>query len=254
MKRFITSLQHALVKHLVKLRLDHDYRYEQQMVVMEGIKPIQEITGPIKRLIYTESYPPPQIKADEEWVVTETLMKKISGMTSSEGVMAEVPMPPFASLMGLRYILALDGINDPGNLGTLLRTALALGWEGIYLLPTSCDPYNEKAIRAARGAQFKCPLRIGTVEQLKDLIKDNHLKPFVADLEGQAPEQISHSAEGLLLVLGNEAHGASVAIKQICSKVTIRMPGEMESLNVAIAGGILMYVLRVPTLKLKGKT
>jgi TrmH family RNA methyltransferase len=242
MKHLITSLQHPLVKHLVKLRTDSYYRYEQQSVVIEGLKLVRELQGWIKKLIYQEGIERP-IAAREEWVVTEALMKKISGMQASEGIIAEMEMPPFSSLTGLQSILALDGINDPGNMGTLLRTALALGWEGIYLLPNSCDPYNEKTVRAARGAQFKLSLMRGSVEELLAFRQAQQMQALVADLAGRSPEQCQTSSR-CLLVLGNEAHGASPEIIKHFTKVAIPMPGNMESLNVAVAGGILMYVLK----------
>lgn len=242
MKHFITSLQHPLVKHLVKLRIDADYRYEHQSVIIEGLKPVQELQRSLKKLIYLDGLTV-NVSAPEEWVVNEAIMKKISGMNSPEGVLAEVELPPFASLKGLHSILALDGINDPGNMGTLLRTALALGWEGVYILPNSCDPYNEKTVRAARGAHFKLPLARGSINDLKEFVRSQQMKAFVADLDGIAPEQCE-TGSNCVLILGNEAHGASPELIKDCTKVTIPMPGNMESLNVGIAGGILMYVLK----------
>ncbi len=242
-KRHVTSLQHPFVKHLVKLRLDRAYREEQQVLVIEGSKPVRELSSCLRKLIYTESQGSCGLSAPEDWIVTEAVMKKISGLSSPEGILAEVSMPSYVSLKNLKYILVLDGINDPGNLGTLLRTALALGWEGVYLLPNTCDLYNEKALRAARGAHFKLSLARGTSGGLKKLIQENDLKPFVADLHGQSLKQI-FTHKGILLVLGNEAHGASKEINSLCSKITIPMLGDMESLNVAIAGSILMYLLR----------
>jgi RNA methyltransferase, TrmH family len=242
-KKWISSLQNPLVKHLIKLRNDAAYRYEQQSLVIEGIKPVQEVAPFIKKLIYAENSSFPSLNIGEEWTVSDAVFNKISGMSSPEGVLAEVKMPSFSALKGLKFIVALDGINDPGNLGTLLRTALALGWEGAFILPNSCDLFNEKALRSARGAHFRLPLLKGTAQDLKQLINDNGLKAVVGDLRGCPPDQLSTN-QGKLLVLGNEAHGASEEIKAFCTKVTIPMPGEMESLNVAVAGGILMYILR----------
>lgn len=242
--RTITSLQHPLVKHLVKLRQDSKYRYESQSLLLEGTKPIQEVANSVKKLIYTEAYAPfIALKAPEEWMVTEAIMEKISGLSSPEGMLAEVQMPPFSSLVQSKMILALDGINDPGNLGTLMRTALAFGWDGLFLLPTSCDPYNEKVLRSARGAHFKLSMRKGTAQELKELAQAENMAAFVADLKGFEPEKIP-SANKKILVLGNEAHGASQEIKEFCSSVTLPMVGEMESLNVAVAGGILLYLLK----------
>lgn len=243
MERLITSLQHPLVKHLVKLRTDRNYRHAQQSLALEGVKPIQEMPALILKLFYTSAYASIAQKFScDKWEVTEGILHKISGLTSPEGILAEIRMPPFVELGKSKEVLALDGINDPGNLGTLLRTALALGWEAVYFLPGCCDPFNEKVLRAARGAHFKLILASGTAEELKQWVKTEHIQSFVADLQGKTPETFPAAAKRLL-VLGNEAHGASAAISQFCQPVTIPMPGLMESLNVAVAGGILLYVL-----------
>jgi TrmH family RNA methyltransferase len=242
-QRLLTSLQHPLVKHLVKLRTESDYRDEQKALVLDGLKPIQEVSPSITKLLYTPAYASfaHSISA-EKWQVTEAIIHKISGMFSPEGVVAEIRMPPFVSLDKAKQVLALDGISDPGNLGTLLRTALALGWEAVYFLPGSCDPFNEKVLRAARGAHFKLALAKGTAEQLQEWSEEQKVQTLVADLEGKSPEATSLALRRLL-VLGNEAHGASEGVRRFCQPVTIPMPGKMESLNVAVAGGILLYLL-----------
>lgn len=241
--RSITSLQHPLVKHLVKLRTDSDYRYQNQSLVFEGLKPIEEVSSSIIKLLYTEAYlSAAQSIQGEKWLVTEAILHKISGMTSPEGILAEIRMPPFVSLDKAKQVLALDGISDPGNLGTLMRTALALGWETIYFLPGSCDPFNEKALRASRGAHFKLALAKGTAKQLQQWVQKEGIQALLADLKGEVPHLIP-AASRRLLVLGNEAHGASAQVRGFCKAVTIPMPGEMESLNVAVAGGILLYLL-----------
>jgi TrmH family RNA methyltransferase len=239
----ITSLQHPLVKHLVKLRIDSSHRYECQALILEGVKPIQEVSTHITKLLYTPAYASVALSlSGEKWQVTEAILQKISGMSSPEGIVAEIRMPPFVSLDNARHILALDGISDPGNMGTLLRTALALGWETIYFLPESCDPFNEKVLRAARGAHFKLTLAKGTALQLHQWVDKERIQALLADIQGKAPEEVP-MASRRLLVLGNEAHGASVEVRNFCQSVTIPMAGEMESLNVAIAGGILLYLL-----------
>jgi TrmH family RNA methyltransferase len=241
--RLLTSLQHPLVKHFVKLRIDSAYRHDAQVIVLEGLKPIQEVSTHIIKLFYTLPYASFAASIPcEKWQITEAILHKISGMSSPEGILAEIRMPPFVLLGKVKQVLALDGISDPGNIGTLLRTALALGWEAVYFLPGCCDPFNEKAVRAARGAHFKLALARGTAEQLHQWVLSHGAQPLVADLKGNAPEEVV-SAARRLLVLGNEAHGASALIRQFCQPVTILMPGEMESLNVAVAGGILLYLL-----------
>lgn len=244
MKR-ITSSNHPLVKHLVKLRQNRDYRYDNQSLVIEGIKPVEELAPhrPFKLIAtYNEAMIPLGAEADEIIIVNDVVMKKISSMQAPEGLVVEIEMPKPASLVGMRSILALDGVNDPGNVGTMLRSALALGWEGVFILNESCDPFNDKALRAARGATFRIPLSWGNLEQLKELVKENQLTPLVADTHGKELSQ-EWNKESILLVMGNEAHGPSKEIKEFCEPVTIAMPGAMESLNVSVAAGILMYVL-----------
>lgn len=238
----ISSVQNPLVKHLVKLRQDGDYRKEQRLIVLEGVKPIQEASR-IVQLFYTASYASQaSFFAGEKFEITEPVLRKISGMTSPEGIVAVVPMPVPISLDKQRYIVALDGINDPGNMGSLLRTALAFGWEAVYFLPGGCDPFNEKVLRAARGAHFKLPFANGTAGELQKWCEKNGVEPFVADLNGEDPAKIKKQ-KSCLLVVGNEAHGPSPEIRSFCKPVTLPMQGEMESLNAAVAGAILLYLL-----------
>lgn len=242
----ITSLQHPIVKHLVRLRQNRDYRHEQGTVLIEGKKLVTEIClhqQPEVLLTSDASLIPASVNPKNAIVVPPAMIQKISGLQQSEGILAEMRMPKEASLDKCRFIIALDAISDPGNLGTLLRTALALGWEGAYLLPNTCDPYNEKALRAAKGATFKLPLFSGSWKQLSELVKDNRLTPYVADLNGLSLNDLT-CPENALLVLNNESTGPSQEALQQCQKITIPMPGNMESLNVSIAGAIIMYSLK----------
>ncbi|MEI8365212.1 MAG: RNA methyltransferase [Parachlamydiaceae bacterium] len=245
MKR-LTSTQHPLVKHLVKLRQNRDYRYEHKSLVIEGIKPVEEIVrhNRLKTIIvYNEASIPLGAEADEIVEVNEAVMRKISGMENPEGLIVEIAMPQPSSLKDAHHVIVLDGINDPGNLGTLLRSALALGWDGAFILGDCCDPFNEKALRAARGATFRLPLGWGDWTSLKKMTEANGLTPLVADVNGIEVTQVKKQ-DRILLIMGNESHGASKEAKAFGQSVSISMPGAMESLNVAVAGGILMYALR----------
>lgn len=245
MQNLISSLQHPLVKHLVKLRQSRSYRRQEQSVVIEGLKPVVEACQKItaKVVITSDIHKlPPGLRYEKMYVVTEAVMAKVSGMVNSEGLLAEMPMPAHGNLNGKRSILVLDSINEPGNMGTLLRTAVALGWEGAFLVGDCCDPFNEKALRAARGACFELPLRYGSWEELKALAERQELLPLLADLDGQPPSTFSGCGK-VLLVLSNEARGPSAEALSWCKKVSIPLSGKMESLNVAIAGAILMYVI-----------
>ena len=245
MKQNITSLQHPLVKHLVKLRNNRDYRHEHHSLIVVGKKIIQELSAitPIKTILV--SHPenvPAGGKIHEVIMTTDDVIQKISGLQSSDGIVAEIEMPKFCDLKGKDKVVVLDRINDPGNLGTIVRTALAFGFDGVFLLDDSCDPYNDKALRASRGSVFKIALAKGSIKDLKALIQNNGFKPYLADITGKNCEEIDASSK-CLLILGNEANGPSDSVKELACSVTIPMQDSMESLNVSVAAGILMYTL-----------
>jgi TrmH family RNA methyltransferase len=229
----IISLQNPLIKHLVKLRIDARYRKEQGSLLVSGYKlvgELSEITAPIR--VFSETPHPLHT------LVSEAVMKKITGLTSPEGIAAEFPLPSPSSLEGKAPLLALDRINDPGNMGTLIRTALALGWAGIYFLPGCVDPFHEKVIRASRGALFRLPWKEGDWEELKK----SRLTAFAADLEGKPLDEIEPRKE-IVLLLSNEAQGLSDEGASFGERITIPMRGKIESLNVAVSGAIMMYEL-----------
>lgn len=229
----IKSLQHPIVKHLVKLRKERKYREECQTFLVEGKKMIEECPFPIKTLLTTDKTP---LSAEAHYLVTPEIIQKIGDTSSPEPYLAEVPLPSYVPLVGQR-LLALDGISDPGNLGTLLRTALALGFDGAFLVEGSADPFSTKALRSSKGAVFHLPLQWGSKADLLNLIQENRLTPYVADAQGKIPGTFSFP---LILILGNESHGPSQNLKKVGNLISIPMTTKTESLNVAVAGGILM--------------
>jgi TrmH family RNA methyltransferase len=237
----ITSLQHPLVKHCVKLRTNRSYRSAEKKVLIVGENLVKEL--PLLT-IYAVNNVPTGLKAEKSYLVTDAIMKKITGLEHPEGIAAEVKMPKEASFENIQRLLVLDGVSDPGNMGTLIRTALALGWEGVYIIANSCDPFNDKALRAAKGATFRVPLCFGDWADLSRLISKNKMTPLAADMNGIDIKNVNKS-QGIALVLGNEARGISEEAEKLSTKVAIPMSGEMESLNVAVAGGILMYCLEI---------
>ena len=180
------------------------------------------------------------IKGENHLVVSESVLKKVTGLPHPEGVAAEVALPPPGKLEGKKFLLALDEISDPGNLGTLLRTAWALGWEGAFLTPSSVDPFNDKAIRSAKGASFLLPLRSGSWEEFDAL--SSGMQIYVADPKGKIVSKVDFRSP-MVLVLGNESRGLSASAKKRGQPISIPIQ-KMESLNVAIAGAILMYTMR----------
>ncbi len=145
-------------------------------------------------------------------------------------------------LTNVRYLLACDRVQESGNIGTLMRTALALGWEGIFLTQGCADPFNDKALRASKGAPWSLPFRQGSCEELLALIGTLGAQPLVADLHG-APLSACKAKPPLALILGSEGQGVDPKLKRGAASIAIPMRGRMESLNVAAAGAILMYSL-----------
>lgn len=243
----ITSLQHPLVKHLVKLRQQRSYRKDCQHLIIEGKKILHDIHPliKIKHLLFTDaSLLPATISCEEKYQVTDAIIEKITGSVTPEGIVAEVAMPEYPPLTDFQSMVVLDRIQDPGNLGTIIRTALAFGWEAIYCIEGTCDIWNDKVIRATRGAAFQIPFYHGSWSQLLKVVKNNHAHVFAADLGGQTIETLSLPEGPIALVLGNEGQGVSEEASTNCQKLTIPISNQMESLNVAVAGGILMYHLR----------
>lgn len=230
----IESLQHPLVKHWIELRNHRVYREETKRLLVAGKKMIQEL--PIEVLI---TLSPSNIPCSQEILVTESILKKITGLQSPDGFAAEVLMPPPQNLLGKKRILVLDQVADPGNLGNLLRTALAMGWEGVILTPGSVDLFNDKTLRSAKGAHFHLPYDRMSPEEILTL----GYTLYTADLHGEKIEHLSFQ-EPFALILSSEGHGPGKWSESISKKITIPMHFGVESLNVAASGAILLYEMR----------
>ena len=241
MMKEITSREHPLVKHWMRLKSEASYRKQESRVLLEGKNCIQDVckTIPAKRLIFSDknlALP----NAEEQILVSEEILKKISGTMHPEGIIAELEMPQNRDLKGVKKIVVCDRIQDPGNLGALIRSSLAFGWDGLFLLPGTCDPFNDKALRAAKGATFFLPLFFGGWEELQKTTAENGLELVVADTSGDDPAHFLQKP--IALVLANESQGPEIPPNTAHKRVSLRMTGPMESLNVAIAGSILLHL------------
>jgi TrmH family RNA methyltransferase len=238
----ITSLQHPLVLYWTTLRKEKAAREEAGSLLIAGKTLIQDLSQkiPIQSLISLE--PTPEISAKKKFLVTEDILKKITGLESPGPLAAEVALPKPQVIKNSQRILILDQISDPGNLGTLIRTAHAFGWDRVIATPGTVDFFNDKALRASRGAIFYLPYSWQTKEEIEELIQENSLDLFIADTKGKSLDQLSFE-KPCALVLSNEAGGPRVWHSNSC-KMTIPMCEEAESLNVASAGAILLYTMR----------
>lgn len=244
MIKTITSAHNPIIKELVKIKTDSAFRYEGGVVLIEGEKLIREVSKdtPLLCLLTTDEKWINVFNAKESYLITPALIKKISSTVTPEGLVAVAEMPTLALPKSLKKLLVLDRIQDPANVGALIRTAYALSWDGIFLIEGTADPFNDKAIRAAKGATFFLPFKKGTVADLLTMVESSGLTLMAADMEGE-PLQPSSISEGIALVLGNEGQGITDAIAKKARKVSIPMRQGVDSLNVAASGAILMYTL-----------
>ena len=232
----IGSLKHPLVSYWLALRKERLLREEEKKVLIMGEAMVREM-APHEILITIE--PVSGIRAQEHYIITPEILKKITGLEQPDGFAALVPLPPPEDLRSKKSLLILDQLADPGNAGTLLRTALALGWEGVVTTPGTVDLFNDKALRAARGATFQIPYMHQSHDELGGWIGKRTL--YLADLEGARLDSVTHSGP-LALILSSEAHGPKSW--EMAQKISIPMHAGVESLNVASAGAILLYALR----------
>jgi len=240
--RLISSLQHPVVKRLVKLRDNRAFRAQEKSVLIVGVTLVSDVAArlPLKTLISVDPLP---FNAKESYLAPPNVLEKIINISSHDLVAAEVELPEQSSLENLGTIVILDGLADPGNVGTILRTAVALGWEGAFLTPNTADPFNDKALRAARGAPLFLPLKQGSYAELEKLVHQSGMTVYIADVEGKKLTEVSFK-KPLALVLGHETQGPSAEARALGQTVSIPMTNQMESLNVATAAAILMYQIQ----------
>ena len=235
----ILSLQHPHVLHWAQLLKTRSYREKSAAVLVSGEKLVRELaqSTSLKCLMTLEERP--EIPALERFIVSESILKKISGLESPDGYAAEIPMPAPQDLSSCKNLLILDRISDPGNLGTLLRTAYALSWDGVAATPGTVDFFNDKAIRAAKGATFRLPYAIESPETIASW----NFSFYVGHIQGKPLSDMAfHSPRAL--ILGSEGQGLSPWALKVGEKIHIPMRKEAESLNVASAGAIMLYEMR----------
>lgn len=169
-------------------------------------------------------------------VVTQDVMKSLSTLVTPPGIIAVVEMNTHT--VDSDRILALDGVQDPGNLGTLIRTADAFNFKRILIGKDTVDPYSDKVIRSSQGSHFHVSIED---TDLVEAINDFDGIVLTTDLQGDSLS--SQKITGpIMIVLGNEGQGVSDDVLSHANyKVKIDMPGHAESLNVSVAGGILMH-------------
>ena len=254
----IESLQNEQVKYVVSLQR-RKAREEAQLFVVEGYRFVRDAllrNAPIKKVFVclereSQEWPSMLESLHERRIpfeeVTELVLRKMSATEEPQGILALVRQTNYSwsdlTMDSHSVLLILDGIQDPGNLGTILRTALASGVHYVCLTPGTVDIYNPKVLRSTMGALFSLILLPSQPpEQILGFCKEQGLSIFMGDIQGNSIYQTGLPLGPLALVVGNEGKGPSLPFRsKDVQRVTIPMTEDVESLNVAIATGILLY-------------
>ena len=229
----ITSVNNEKVKYWASLKLKKN-RDKDKCFLVEGnhlIKEAKEKGLVISTISISDN--------NADFLVTKEIMKKISDQKSISDNAAIVRYIPEQEIKG--NVLILDDIQDPGNLGTLIRSSIAFGFSNIIMSEGSVDLYNPKVIRATEGMIFNInAIRTNIIEYIPKL-KEMGYKILVSDVV-DGNDIKNESCNNIALVLGNEGKGVHSDIKNLCDEViNIKMDNACESLNVGVAGSILMY-------------
>lgn len=178
------------------------------------------------------------IEVDE---VSGDLLQKLSDTETPQGILAVLELTQLPITNYPDFILIPDRVRDPGNLGTLLRSAAATGVQAVLLPPETTDAFAPKVLRAGMGAHFRLPIREMGWEQIEQIVKSANLQVYIADMDGISCWETGLS-KPLALIIGGEAEGASDEAQRLANgKISIPMSGGVESLNAGVAGSVLMF-------------
>ena len=240
----ITSKQNALVKEIRSLH-NKKFRDGLGIYLVEGVKMVKEalaLSACVKTVVCTQNGLETlgEINCDTQ-LVSDQVFEYITGEKSPQGVIAILQKPNVKIAKPTGSCLFLDGVSDPGNLGTIIRTMACAGIKDLYLTNECADAFSPKAVRSSMSGIYNVNIMVGAREEILNAI---NLPIIVADMGGE--NVFSTKIEGdFCLVIGNEAHGVSKTVREKADKVvSIPMQKGMESLNAGVSAGILIYVIK----------
>jgi len=249
----ITSAQNPKLKLVRSLMRRSKERNEANAFVVEGVRLIEEAVNvgwPFKFALYSDGLSERgvellnKLKSNNIEVddVAGDLLQKLSDTEHPQGILAVLEMSNIPVSGSPDFVLIPDQIRDPGNLGTLLRSAAATGVQAVLFPPETTDPFSPKVVRAGMGAHFRLPIYTLKWEEIKEFVSTtHHLNTCIADMEGSSCWQ-TDLRQPLALIIGGEAEGASDEARRLASqKICIPMQGNVESLNAGVAGSVLMF-------------
>lgn len=240
----INSMSNAKVKKWMKYHTKK-YRDEDRMFLIEGEHLVEEALNAnvLDSLIIRKGKENKFIFDRNVYEVSDDVMNKLSKNISSVdyiGVCKQIDLHNDK----MNKIIILDEVQDPGNVGTILRTAYSFGYDAVYMSNGCADIYNEKVIRSTQGALFHLPIYRKDLKEEIAFLKENNVKVLATSLRNALPLSTYSKEEKVALIFGNEGQGVKDEIIDLCSSsIKIEMEA-FESLNVAVAAGICMYYFK----------
>ena len=244
---YITSRKNPLLQQVRKLLSSRKAREEAGLFVADGTKLLEEAIRyfpGLTTVIHTEDVTPSLSENVREVIIPNDVMTSISPMEAPQGALFLCRLPEQTVFSPQPGMLILDGIQDPGNLGTILRTADALDVP-VVLLPGCADPYSHKVVRASMGAIFRTPVVEADFVTVKNACEKSGIPLAVTALRADAKDiRTAHTAK-MAVVIGSEGRGVSEAVLGACSEyLIIPLNPHCESLNAAIAASIVMWQMK----------
>jgi TrmH family RNA methyltransferase len=249
----ITSVKNPRVQWIRRLQGRSKERRADKVFVVEGIRLVEEAQGAnwtVRELFYSSDLAERGMRLVHRYQESETridavsnnVMQAMSDTKNPQGILAAIEMKSLPVTESPDFLLILDQINDPGNLGTILRTASAANVQAVYLTPGTVDPFSPKVVRAGMGAHFRMPIIEAEWNEVHSRIDQTEMHIFLAATGEGDPYYDSDFSHPLALIIGSEAHGAGQKAFQLSdSRVYVPMPGGGNSLNASVAAGIMLF-------------
>ena len=248
--KYIESMQNARVKQWKKL-LGKKERDKSRKFLVEGFHLVEEAlkNGLVEDIILKEGTDLPltwNLESSDLFTVHNDVFAALADTDTPQGIIAVCHKPRFElEEGGLETILLIDRVQDPGNIGTMIRTADAAGFSAVILGDGCADPYSPKVVRSTQGSLFHLPILKGNLGDWINRLQASGVKVFGTALQGAKPYREIERADRFALLVGNEGSGVSKELlEKTDQNVYIPIYGQSESLNVAVAAGILMYGLK----------
>lgn len=249
----ITSTKNPKIKEIRALQARAKARREENAFVVEGVRLAEEALTAgwfPSSCLYTEEISPRGLeilaKIKEQNIPVEKVaphvMKVASDTQTSQGILLVLPLRTLPVPESLDFVLIIDQVRDPGNLGTLLRSAASAGVQTVLLVEGSVDVFSPKVLRGAMGGHFRLPIHTLTHHEILSHCNRHKLEMLIAEANEGIPYTDEDLTKPLALVVGGETEGAhQPLLEKADGFIHIPMPGGGESLNAGVAGSILLF-------------